>query len=166
MLAIAMIGWPALAEDEPKAEVFGGYQYMRIGAVPGMGAHGWNAQVSGYATPWFGIAGDLSGAYRSVGPARFSAHTFTGGPVFVHRGRRVSPFAHLLAGGFSASMGGGPLDVGLDGFAMMTGGGVDVAVSRRVAVRAFQLDWVLWSTSGMTEKKNLRLSAGVVFRIR
>jgi hypothetical protein len=162
-----MLGWPALAQEyDPKAEVFGGYQYTRVGAVPGLNANGWNASITGYATRWFGVTGDLSGAYRSVGIIGLSAHTFTGGPCFVLRGQRVSPFAHLLAGAFRGSMGTGQFDVGVEGFAMMTGGGVDVAVSNRVSVRAFQLDWILWNSAGTTEKKNARVSAGVVVRIR
>lgn len=31
-----MLAWPALADDFPRAEVFGGYQHTRVGAVPGI----------------------------------------------------------------------------------------------------------------------------------
>ncbi len=165
-LYVAMLAWPALAqEDSPKAEVFGGYQYTRVGAVPGINANGWNAAVTGHATSWFGVTADISGAYRSFTGADLGAHTYTCGPVFSLRGERVTPFAHVLLGGFRASAGAGPVNAGLSGFAALAGGGVDVKASPRWAVRVFQLDWITWRSTGMTEKKNARFSAGVVFRI-
>ena len=47
---------------------------------------------------------------------------------------------------------------------MLAGGGVDVRVWKRVSVRLFQLDWILWHGAGMTEKKNGRISSGIVIR--
>jgi hypothetical protein len=166
MLAGVILAGTLLAEEgHSKADVFGGYQYLRVGTAPGLAANGWNAAITGNVNRWFGITGDLSGAYRPVGGINLSAHTFTVGPQFALHGRRVTPFAHVLLGAFRALIGTPVLDTGLDGFAMMTGGGVDINVSDHIAVRPFQLDWVLWHTSGTMEKKNARISAGIVFRI-
>jgi hypothetical protein len=165
MLCVVMLAAPVIAvEGNPKAEVFGGYQFTRIGAVPGINGHGWNAAVTGYVNRWLGVTGDFSGAYRNVGVVDLSAHTYTAGPTFALRGERVTPFAHVLFGGFRASTGAMGLNAGIDGFAMMTGGGMDVAITDRVAVRAFQVDWLLWRSMGATEKANVRVSAGIVFR--
>ena len=42
-------------EDNPKVEVFGGYQYLHIGG----GFNGWNVSVAGNITPHFGIEGNF-----------------------------------------------------------------------------------------------------------
>lgn len=153
------------AEDHPRAEVFGGYQYTRVGMAPGIGANGWNAAVTLNANRWFGVTADFSGAYQDVALVGLRAHTFTFGPTVALRGERVTPFAHVLLGGFRGTAGSGRLDVRLSGFAMLTGGGVDVKIWKGVSARAFQLDWLIWSGVGMTEKKNARVSAGIVIGI-
>ena len=56
----------AAAEDHPKVEVFGGYQHLRVGVAPDIGANGWNAAITGNVNRWFGVTADFSGAYRSV----------------------------------------------------------------------------------------------------
>lgn len=162
-----MVGWQALAgEESPRAEIFGGYQYTRVGIVPGVNANGWNASVTGNAASWFGVTADFSGAYRSIGGIGLRAHTFTFGPTVALRGSRVTPFAHFLAGGFHASTGATNIGISLNGFAMIAGGGVDIRASRAVAVRLFQFDWLTWRSQGITEKRNARISAGIVFRVK
>jgi hypothetical protein len=154
----------AAQERQPKAELFGGYQYTRVGAVPGMNADGWNAAVTGVLNRWAGFTADFSGAYKRVGVVGINAHTFTFGPVVSARGERVTPFAHALFGGFRASTSAAGFSAGLNGFAMMIGGGVDVRATRRLAVRVAQLDWILWNSAEFTERKNARVSVGLVFR--
>ena len=160
-----MLARPALADDFSRAEVFGGYQYTRIGIAPGENANGWNGALTGYVRPWFGVTADFSGAYRAIGPVNLRAHTYTFGPTFAHRGGRLTPFAHVLAGGFHASAGFQDIGAGLNGFALLAGGGLNVEATRHLAVRLFQADWLLWRGAGVTEKKNARISAGIVIRI-
>lgn len=155
---------PAVAQEYPKAEIFGGYQYTRIGGSGGLNANGWNAAASGNINRWFGVTGDFSSAYKSVGGANAKAYTYTFGPTLSARGKRVTSFAHVLFGGFHASAGFQGLSQSTNGFAMIVGGGVDVKVTPHVAVRLIQPDWIMWRTQGLTEKKNARISSGVVFR--
>lgn len=51
-------------------------------------------------------------------------------------------------------------------FAVQTGGGVDVGISRHLAVRLFQADWLRTQLPNSTTnvQNNLRLAAGIVFR--
>jgi hypothetical protein len=154
------------AQDHPRAEAFGGFQYTRVGAAPGLGANGWNGAVTGYVTPWFGLTADFSGANRGVGAIGLRANTYTFGPSVALRGERVTWFGHVLFGGFRAATGTGLFDVGLGGVATLAGGGMDVRATKRFSVRLFQLDWIVWNSQGLTEKKNARISGGVVFRIR
>ncbi len=158
-----MLAWPAMAGDFHRAEVFGGYQYTHVG-MPGAGANGLNLAVTGYPAKWLGLTGDFSAAYHSTFGADLKAYTYTFGPTVVHRGERVSPYAHVLLGGFHASAEAFGFGGGLNGFAMLAGGGVDVHVAGPVAVRLVQADWILWNSSGATEKKNARISTGIVLR--
>jgi outer membrane immunogenic protein len=51
-------------------------------------------------------------------------------------------------------------------FAMALGGGLDLNVSRHIAIRAFQADWLYTQSPNGTNNRqnNLRITAGIVFR--
>ena len=77
----------AMAQEAPRAEVFGGYSWA------GGNFHGWNASVTGNITKRFGIVADFSGHYGSEvdGPLLIheDAHSFLFGPRFAFRGKRL-----------------------------------------------------------------------------
>jgi hypothetical protein len=108
-----------------------------------------------YLNHWFGVTGDVSGAYDSG--LHFT--TFTGGPVISSHKGRIAPFAHALFGGAHASAGG----FGDNGFVMFFGGGVDMG-SGKLAFRLVQADWLITRFDGFTDKNNARVSTGVLFR--
>ena len=149
-LSLGLLSLPAVAQDFPKAEIFGGYQYTHF--EPGGNANGWNASLTGNVNRWFGVAADFSGAYKSGE----HVHTYMFGPVFSARTDKVTPFAHALFGGVSGG--------GTNAFAMAFGGGVDVKMADKVAFRLIQGDWLLFRSEGYTSKKNARISTGIVFR--
>jgi len=64
-----------------------------------------------------------------------------------------------LFGGAHASAG----SVGASGMAMMFGGGVDVG-NRKLAIRAVQFDWLTLRFSGVTDKNNMRVTTGILYR--
>ena len=143
-----------LAQETPKPEAFFGYQFTTMGN-PSWNANGWNGQANFYITRLVGITGDFSGAYASGA----KVHTYTFGPVVsVHKGS-LSPFVHGLFGGAHFSAAG----AGLNGMAMMFGGGVDMG-RKQIAVRLFQFDWMITRFSGVTEKNNARVSTGILMR--
>src|SRR4051812_37631068 len=59
------------------------------------------------------------------------------------------------------------LSVANNGFAMAIGGGLDIPVSKRIALRPAQLDYFLtryeWKPLGINNQSNFRYQAGVVF---
>ncbi len=61
---LLLIPSPAMAQNTPKAEIFGGYSI-----VPAVGIdqvlHGWNASVNGNINDWLGIRVDFSGHYAT-----------------------------------------------------------------------------------------------------
>jgi len=165
IFTVILLILPSAAQGFPRAEVFGGYQYTRIGGSGGLNANGWNAAVTGNVNRWFGVTGDFSGAYANVAGVSVRAYTYTFGPVIsTSKDGRVVPFVHALVGGFHASAGFGSFSASTNGFATMLGGGVDAKVAPHIAVRVVQADWVLWHAEGTTEKNTARVSTGLVFR--
>ena len=154
-ISIAAFVVPALAQQEtPSVEVFGGYQFSHF--TPSINANGWNTAVTGNVNRWFGITGDVSGSYKNGG----HMYTYMVGPTLSARTERVTPFVHALFGGASAGGGGETANA----FAMAFGGGLDVNAGNHLAWRMVQADWLLFRSGGETDRKNVRVSTGLVFR--
>lgn len=164
---LALFPLIAMAQDTPKAEIFGGYQYTRITlGNSGFNFNGWNASATGNFNKYFGVAADFSGAYKSESGVSLKIHSYTFGPVVsLNREGTVNPFVHALFGGAHANFSATGLgSASENGFAMMMGGGVDAKIAPRIAVRVVQADWVYYRFSGVGESKNVRISTGLVFR--
>jgi len=152
-LFVCLFSFLVVAQEAPKAEVFGGYQFTHL--EPSFNGSGWNGAATYYLNNWLGVTGDFSGAYKSG----FNFTTFTGGPVISSHKGKIAPFAHALFGGGHASAGG----FSNTGFTMLFGGGVDMG-GQRIAFRMAQVDWMMNRFSGVTSSKNVRVSTGVMFR--
>jgi opacity protein-like surface antigen len=161
---LVLMAVPALAADAaaPKAELFGGYSYTKDGEES---LHGGEASLALRLTRWIALEADVSAHYGSALGISTSRLFFLGGPRFAYRTGTLSVFTHYLAGGARSRA--GITVVGVDitesrtDFAMAFGGGVDVGISDRWAVRA-QADYVLIRADGGTDKEP-RFSAGAVF---
>jgi Outer membrane protein beta-barrel domain len=173
MFCLGLVSVPLMAQDRTRAEVFGGYQFSRIGGTDGENLNGWNASVAGYFTKSIGVAGDFSGSYKSISVdgANLDAkiYTYTFGPVVaLNPDGKVNPFVHALFGGArlsgSASFDGASGSGSMNGFTMMFGGGVDAKLTQHLAFRVVQADWAYYRFSGHSESKNARISTGIVFR--
>jgi hypothetical protein len=118
-----------------------------------------------------GIDADL--AVQSGKPAGsselFNMFEYLFGPRFSARTRRATVFGHILAGGVKhwqdspgyeqpATFKGG-------GFAMAFGGGFDVNVSERIAIRVAQVDWIPIREDGCWINNTVRFGFGIVFRL-
>ena len=155
-------------QETPKAEIFGGYSWA------GGNFHGWNASVTGNVNKWFGVTADFSGHYGSERDGVFEekqrAHSFLAGPRFtLRRGKRLTPFAYALFGGINYSVrltaSGQLLGSASDtGFNMALGGGLDIKINDRLAVRAFQIDYFRPHFFDETHNRG-RLAFGLVLRL-
>jgi opacity protein-like surface antigen len=164
---ILLLSLSTVAQEEtPKAELFGGYSWA------GSNFHGWNASIAGNVNKWFGVVADFSGHYGgSIDVDGFDerqrAHSYHFGPRLSVRRKRVTPFAQALFGASRLKTeltGFGQRFVFADtGFSFVLGGGLDIKVSERVAVRAFQIDYLRANFFGQTENRG-RLAFGIVFR--
>lgn len=161
---------PVMAQDTPndvsKAEVFGGYSWA------GGNFHGWNASVTGNVSKRFGIVADFSGQYgkERAGSIRIKqdAHSFLFGPRLSFRGKRLTPFVYALFGVTrfheSAIISGQKLSASDSGFSSAFGGGMDVRVNDRLAIRAFQIDYFRPNFFGEAHNRG-RLAFGVVLHL-
>lgn len=136
---IAVMGLTASAaaqDDYPKGEVFGGFSYYRTDS--GDDLYGFQTSLSGNFHRRFGVAVDFAGQYDSSFGITLQNYQLLAGPPFTLRGERLTGFAHALFG--VEHIRGGSLSE--TGFAMGLGGGLDINVSRRIAIRAVQVDYV------------------------
>ncbi|HTY60804.1 MAG TPA: outer membrane beta-barrel protein [Acidobacteriota bacterium] len=176
-----LIPMAALAQTEyPKAEIFGGYSYLRVNPE-GFNLNGWNASVAANVTSWFGVEGDFSGHYGSPGIFGFqipyvniNSYTFMGGPKLTYRTDKFEPFAHFLIGADRASTGALGYNISDTALAAVVGGGIDINVSKSLAVRAIQVDYLMTRFnaapqiffSGLGDhQNNFRFSAGLVLKL-
>ncbi len=166
IVLLGLFSVSVMAQDTPKAEVFGGYQYTYLGGdFSGINANGWDASVTGNFNKHLGISGDFSGAYKTESGVSGHVYTYTFGPVVAYDfGGKINPFAHALFGGFTVGAGFGGQSASTNGFAMKLGGGVDVALNKVFAIRLAQFDWDYYHANGQGESKNVNLSTGVVIR--
>ncbi len=171
-------------EDEPgrttpKWEASVGYSYTSFHpGVPfdDLSLHGASGGFVFNVHKYLGLVVDFGGGRFS---RRLSPTTRLNGGVFTYlfgprlnlrRFDRFVPFAEFLVGG--ARSGGaltGTSNSGYDSFAVATGGGVDVVLTRNLAWRFAQIDFLMTNFSGPTvggnsRQDNLRLGSGLVFR--
>jgi peptidoglycan-associated lipoprotein len=151
------------AQGTPGAEVSAGYSYLRFGVSNGVNQNGASVSLAGNFNRWLGLAGDVGGYHKSQGGTTFNTYTYLAGPRFSYRNSsHVTPFAQVLVGGAHGSLSGFGGSDSVNGFAYSAGGGVDLGVSRHLALRT-QLDYIGMRLSGSTVN-TVRGSFGIVFR--
>lgn len=160
----------AQAQETRGMEVSGQYQYVRIN--PGQGAPSINCQGAGgtfaaNVNRWVGIVGDVGYCKLTGQAAGVSAHdiNYLFGPRFSYRNYgRFTPYAQVLFGGERATASAtGIGSASSNAFAMTFGGGADFRLSRHLAFRAIQLEY-LYTHFGGAKQNNLRLQTGLVYR--
>lgn len=138
---------------------------------------GWHASVTENVNRWFGATIEVSGHYKrplsiDLTPSgqtlkiNTSAYIAGGGPQFsYHRIEKVSPFAHVLFSAFNARANVPTTDVKISDttWAIILGGGVDMRLSRHLAVRG-QADYIRSHFSDLGQN-HFRVSGGLVYRI-
>jgi len=168
----------ATAQDSFRGDAAATYQWVRSNAGPGQcGCFGLNGGgLSGswnFKGPW-SLVLDYSAGYANNAPTAGSSLTLTSylsgvrfaipQPWFEGK-HKPQPFGQFLIG--AAHAGGGVAGYG-DGtyvFALRLGGGVDVPVSTRFAVRVIQVDYYRTQFTNATNDRqnNLLLGVGIVF---
>jgi|SRR5579863_6405938 len=169
-------------DDSSKAEVFGGYSYLRVNpgfGAPGLNFNGGSGSLAYNLNDWLGVVGDFGGYHWSGSGVDGNVVSYLFGPkVSMHHGP-ITPFVHTLFGGAHASgtsaqcstdrvhgegfITGGCGSGSANAFSMALGGGVDWNATPHIGVRVIQAEYVLTRFFSNTQN-NARISAGVVFR--
>jgi hypothetical protein len=170
------LGWPITAiaqETPPPVEIFVGYSRLPAGSedFPRQTSHGVQGSVSVNVNRWFGVVGDMGVQWstaRNLGPnfsglvARTVVQEYLIGPRFVRRSSAIDLFAHGLVGQVAGDAGDDFAGFSDTEIAFGGGGGVDLRIGSRIAVRA-QFD-LIGSFTDIVEG-NSRLALGAVFGI-
>lgn len=153
-IGLSLLSIPSFAQEVnyPKAEVFGGFSIERAGAS----FMGWQASANGNITHHLAIVGDFGGQYKTVLGIPMNSYQFLFGPRLLVRKNRVTPFVHALFGGMRTGIGSTTIlgvttpAVATTGLGMGIGGGLDINLSNRLALRAIQFDWTPMHVGGTT----------------
>ncbi len=164
----------------PRYEIAGTYDYLNF--MPGdpfsnFNNHGGAGSFTYNASKWLGLTAELGGYHftRNFQPlnsqeATGSTTSYLFGPrLNLRKFDRFIPFGEFLIGGVH---GGSQLTGGtssLNSFALATGGGVDIALTRNLAWRFAQLDYLMTTFSGAglgasARQNNFRAATGLVLR--
>lgn len=151
------------AQDTPAAEVSASYSFLRLGVSNGVNQNGGSISLAGNFNNWLGLAADFGGYHKSQGGVTLNTYTYMGGPRFSYRkSSRVTPFAQVLFGGARGALSGFGDSGATNGFAYSAGGGLDLAVTKHIALRP-QLDYIGMRLA-MSNVNTVRGSFGIVFR--
>jgi outer membrane immunogenic protein len=179
ILLLAVGAVSAIAQSGTRAEVALNYTYVHSNAPPGgCGCFSWNggsAAGAWHLNDRFAVVGDFAGIYAGSLDSSGLSPTLVSylfGPRYTYRVRqgKLIPYGQVLLGGAHASNGYFPSATAssssANAFALTLGGGLDIAVTEHVAIRAGQVEYFYtrFPNGVNQDQNNLRVSAGVVFR--
>jgi len=163
------VRWRSVQSEAPRFDVFAGLSFLPANGddFPRTNSTGFQVGVAAHLNPWFAMFGEVAGHYSSsssLGPnfpgvsAETSVYEYLFGPRFTGGIDKVRVFGHALVG---VSKGHTNIGFSDSGFTFGGGGGVDVDVTPRLAVRA-QFD--LFGSFADIVDVNPRFAIGVVAR--
>ena len=143
----------------------------------GFTMQGGSVQLHGEFRRGLGLVGEVgvlhSGNMHSSGVG-LDLVTATFGPRYTWRPAqgRYAIYGQFLAGGANGLHSIFPSALGANSsagsVAWLTGGGMNVSLGRRLALRAFEADWLRTQmpNAGTNVENNLRFGAGIVFKVK
>ena len=169
---IALCVANARAQEVPKIEVSGGYSYMYAN-LNGSRFHlnGGGGSLTENLNNWFGgrlevntYHGNETNIVNSISKTTVvSTSAITYGPVFSYRKfSRITPFAHLQVGAQHGSVGYLGISASAYKFAIGPGGGFDLILNRKAAIRV-DGEYIATRFLGLTQE-NANVNLGIVFR--
>jgi opacity protein-like surface antigen len=172
---------PALAQQSPEWEFFGGYSFERSAvreyfkSTPTIytfreqyvNMNGWDVSLTENLNHWFGGTLQATGHYKTPVASGVTnhvhSHSIMYGPRFSHRMSAATPYAHILVGVTNASVTVSPGPHASEtAFTMGLGGGLDLNVANKFSIRALQVQYSPFNPI-VTKENKFQASAGVVF---
>jgi len=157
----------AMAADGVPVDVSGGYSYLHDQDASSNFPSGWTGSVSAGINSRLSVVGELGGSYQTLttpsGNVTGHIYSFLGGARYTaYSAGKVSVFGQALIGAARSSLGADMTVSPETDFALQPGGGVDVTLAPKWAVRV-QSDFRAVRASGATTKQE-RVAAGIVFK--
>jgi len=168
----------AMAQDAFKGDAAASYTWVHANAGPGQcgcfGANGGGISGSWNFHGRWSLVADISAQTATGAPTAGSSLTLVSylagarykfsQPWFEGK-HKPEPFAQVLLGAAHAGGGVAGVDDGAYKFATRIGGGIDVPLKSRFALRVVQLDYYLTTFANSTNdhQNNLLVGAGIVF---
>jgi hypothetical protein len=168
IFACVLFCLPATAQHMPQMELFGGYSYLRFDSKPlgyanESNLNGWNGSITApHIFRELGVVADVSGHYGSG----FKEYNFLIGPQLTTDFRGFTVFGRFLYGKARDRVtvnGQSPVGLSSLGRAIAVGGGVEKALSPKLAFRVLQVDYIDANTLRQ-KQNNIRVSTGFVYR--
>ena len=175
----------AAGQETSRADIALGYAYTHDNAPPAgcscFSMNGFNGNVAWHVKPAIALVGELGVTHASnIFPAGhdLTLTSYLFGPRFYYMRKSAAgelqpphaftPFGQFLIGGAHASGSlSGSSSGSSNGFAFATGGGIDLGLSRRLAWRMFQTEWLHTGIpNGVNDRQNnFRFITGLVIRL-
>lgn len=165
------------AGSAPSGNLSIGYNYIGANVPPGgnqyFGLQGGYVSGSLGLKDWLSLTGKFTGGHASkISPLGqdLTLMTFMGGPTISRSGHRLVPFAQALFGGAQASdsyfPSGTTSKTSAGSWAMSAGGGLDINLSDRFAVRAMDVEYLrtAFPNGSSNEQNQLMIGAGLVIK--
>jgi len=164
--AILILSITARAQESavPAWDISGGYSYLKANlGSSSFNLNGATASGTENLNGWFGGRVEIAAYHGNEAGKTVSAETATYGPVFTYRHfRGITPFAQVQLGAIHASQGYLGISQAAIKFTAVTGGGVDLRISRIASIR-LQADYMM--TRFLTlNQNNITGTVGMVFR--
>ncbi len=155
----------ASAQSTPQVELFGGYTHFIVNINgPRFNLNGGTVSAAENVNRWVGGVADFSVYGGTMSGVKVNSQLFLFGPrVTLRKAKGFTPFGHFLIGPSRASKGYLGISESAVHFALAGGGGLDLNVGDKVAIRVIQADYVMTRFLSLRQD-NLRLAAGLVFR--
>lgn len=181
LLVCLFVSLPLLAQDS-RNQVFGGFSYTSADfQADRENFYGFQGSYTHYFNDKVGFTADFGGQFGSIDETDplagsisldLQSYQFLFGPQVRTGGDKASAFVHGLFGGAHKRVGAVSVSTPLGpftfpgesetGFAIGIGGGVDITLSERVALRAVQVDFIPNRIAGEW-LNDVRLGIGLAF---
>jgi peptidoglycan-associated lipoprotein len=161
----------------PRFDVSLGYNHISANAPPGQtdyfSLNGGYASGDLYLADWLSIAGRFTGSYAndiSTLGQDLTLMTYTAGPRVSLTGHRLVPFGQVLFGGARGSNSyfptGTTFSTSASSWALSTGGGLDINLTHRFAIRALDANYLRTAlpNGASNEQNHLTVGAGIVIK--
>jgi opacity protein-like surface antigen len=169
LLAVILLGFSVVvfAQEAPKVEIFGGYSYVKChpGNNEQCGQNGVDFSVGINANKYLGVVADFAGQLgKTKSKPNVDNFSFMFGPKVAFRKGKFTPFTQALFGAARVKPGLYSQTRYENEFAMAFGAGVDIVVTKVLAIRPLQWDYYIVKR-GSDLVRNNRYGAGIVFRL-